>query len=79
MQELTGNEQGRLAMSFIRIKGAAEYVMWVLNQVVAWRGRPLVIRLDNGSEPIVERVMTGVMTVGLCYGTFNRGKRIREH
>ncbi len=35
----------------------AERVIRVLEQVVSWRGRPQVIRLDNGSEFIAERFM----------------------
>ncbi len=36
----------------------AERVIRVLEQVVAWRGQPQAIRLDNGPELIAERVMT---------------------
>ena len=36
----------------------AERVIRVLEQVVAWRGRPQAIRLDNGPEFIAERFMT---------------------
>jgi putative transposase len=35
-----------------------ERVVRVLEQVVAWRGQPQAIRLDNGPELIAERVMT---------------------
>ena len=33
----------------------AEWVVRVLEQVVAWRGQPQAIRLDNGPELIAER------------------------
>jgi len=36
----------------------AERVVRVLEQVVAWRGRPQAIRLDNGPELIADRFMT---------------------
>jgi putative transposase len=36
----------------------AERVVRVLEQVVAWRGRPQAIRLDNGPELIAERFIT---------------------
>jgi putative transposase len=36
----------------------AERVIRVLEQIVAWRGRPQTIRLDNGPELIAERFMT---------------------
>jgi putative transposase len=36
----------------------AERVIRVLEQVVAWRGQPLAIRLDNGPEFIAERFMS---------------------
>ena len=36
----------------------AERVVRVLEQVVAWRGRPQAIRLDNGPELIAEQFMT---------------------
>jgi putative transposase len=36
----------------------AERVVRVLEQVVAWRGQPQAIRLDNGLEFIAERFMT---------------------
>lgn len=35
----------------------AERVVRVLEQVVAWRGRPQAIRLDNGPELIADRFM----------------------
>lgn len=37
----------------------AERVIRTLEQVVAWRGQPQAIRLDNGPELIAERFMTG--------------------
>lgn len=36
----------------------AERVVRVLEQVVAWRGQPQALRLDNGPELIAERFMT---------------------
>jgi putative transposase len=36
----------------------AERVLRVLEQVVAWRGQPQTIRLDNGPEFIAERFIT---------------------
>lgn len=36
----------------------AERVIRVLNQVVAWRGRPLALRLDNGPELVADRFMS---------------------
>jgi putative transposase len=36
----------------------AERVIRVLEQVVAWRGQPLAIRLDNGPEFIAEQFMS---------------------
>ena len=36
----------------------AERVIRVLEQVVSRRGRPLALRLDNGPEPVAERVMS---------------------
>jgi putative transposase len=36
----------------------AERVIRVLEQVVAWRGQPKAIRLDNGPEFIAERFMS---------------------
>ena len=36
----------------------AERVVRVLEQVVAWRGQPQAIRLDQGPELIAERFMT---------------------
>ena len=36
----------------------AERVIRVLEQVVAWRGQPQAIRLDNGPELIADRFMT---------------------
>lgn len=36
----------------------AERVIRVLEQVVAWRGQPLAIRLDNGPEFLAERFMS---------------------
>jgi putative transposase len=33
-----------------------ERVVRVLEQIVAWRGRPEAIRLDNGPELITERI-----------------------
>ena len=36
----------------------AERVVRVLEHVVAWRGQPYAIRLDNGPELIAERFMS---------------------
>ena len=36
----------------------ADRVIRVLEQVVAWRGRPQAIRLDNGPELLAERFIT---------------------
>ena len=36
----------------------AERVVRVLEQVVAWRGQPQAIRLDNGPEFLAERFIT---------------------
>jgi putative transposase len=33
----------------------AERVIWVLEQVTAWRGQPQAIRLDNGPEFLADR------------------------
>ena len=37
---------------------SAEWVVRVLEQVVAWRGRPQAICLDNGPELMADRFMT---------------------
>ena len=56
----------------------AERVVRVLEQVVAWRGRPQAIRLDNGPELIADRFMTpGVGSAELSCAIFNQGSLIR--
>jgi putative transposase len=43
----------------------AERVIRVLEQVVSWRGRPQVLRLDNGPELIADRFMTWCAARGI--------------
>ena len=45
---------------------SAERVIRVLEQVVAWRGQPQAIRLDNGPEFIAERFMTWCAERGIA-------------
>ena len=52
----------------------AERVVRVLGQVVAWRGRPQAIRLDNGSELIAERFMTWYAERGIELRYIQPGK-----
>ena len=52
----------------------AERVIRVLEQVVAWRGRPQAIRLDNGPELIAERFMTWCAERGIELRYIQPGK-----
>ena len=52
----------------------AERVIWVLEQVVTWRGRPQAIRLDNGPELIAERFMTWCAERGIALRYIQPGK-----
>lgn len=52
----------------------AERVIRVLEQVVAWRGRPQAIRLDNGPELIAERFMSWSGERGIELRYIQRGK-----
>lgn len=52
----------------------AERVMRVLEQVVAWRGRPQALRLDNGPELIADRFMTWCADRGIELRYIQPGK-----
>jgi putative transposase len=52
----------------------AEHVIRVLEQLVAWRGRPQAIRLDNGPELIAERFMTWCAERGIELRYIQPGK-----
>ena len=52
----------------------AERVIRVLEQVVAWRGRPQAIRLDNGPELIADRFMTWCAEHGIELWYIQPGK-----
>ena len=52
----------------------AERVIRVLEQVVAWRGRPQAIRLDNGPELIAERFMSWCAERGIELRYIQPGK-----
>jgi putative transposase len=52
----------------------AERVIRVLEQVVAWRGRPQAIRLDNGPELIAEHFMTWCAERGIELRYIQPGK-----
>lgn len=52
----------------------AERVIRVLDQVVAWRGRPQAIRLDNGPELIADRFMTWCAERGIELRHIQPGK-----
>ena len=52
----------------------AERVIRVLEQVVAWRGQPQAIRLDNGPEFIAERFMTWCAKRGIELRYIQPGK-----
>jgi len=52
----------------------AERVIRVLEQVVAWRGRPQALRLDNGPELIADRVMTWCAERGIELRYIQPGK-----
>ena len=52
----------------------ADRVIRVLEQVVAWRGRPQAIRLDNGPELIADRFMTWCAEHGIELWYIQPGK-----
>ena len=52
----------------------ADRVIRVLEQVVAWRGQPQAIRLDNGPELIAERFMTWCADRGIELRYIQPGK-----
>jgi len=52
----------------------AERVVRVLEQVVAWRGQPQAIRLDNGPEFIAERVTAWCAERGIALRYMQPGK-----
>ena len=52
----------------------AERVVRVLEQVVAWRGQPQAIRLDNGPELIADRFMTWCVDRGIELRYIQPGK-----
>ena len=52
----------------------AERVIRVLEQVVAWRGQPQAIRLDNGPELIAERFMSWCAERGIALRYIQPGK-----
>ena len=52
----------------------AARVILVLDQVVAWRGRPQALRLDNGPELIAERFMTWCAEHGIELRYIQSGK-----
>jgi putative transposase len=52
----------------------AERVIRVLEQVVAWRGRPQAIRLNNGPELIAERFMSWCAERGIQLRYIQPGK-----
>ena len=58
-----------------------EWVIRVLEQVVAWRSQAQAIRLDNGPEFLADRfksaLRVGVRTEGSRCGIFSRVNRIR--
>ena len=49
----------------------------VLEQVVAWRGRPQALRLDNGPELIADRFMTWCAERRIELRYIQPGNRIR--
>jgi putative transposase len=51
-----------------------ERVIRVLEQVVAWRGRPQALRLDNGPELIAERFLTWCAERGIALRYIQPGK-----
>jgi putative transposase len=55
----------------------AARVVRVLEQVVAWRGQPKAIRLDNGPEFIAECFMSWCAARAIELWHSNRGSRIR--
>lgn len=56
----------------------AERVIRVLEQVVAWRGRPHALRLDNGPELIADRFMTWCAERGIELRYIQPGKPIQN-
>lgn len=52
----------------------AERVVRVLDQVVAWRGQPQALRLDNGPELIAERFMSWCAERGIELRYIQPGK-----
>jgi len=52
----------------------AERVIRTLEQVVAWRGHPQALRLDNGPELIAERFMTWCAERGIALRYIQPGK-----
>ncbi|BCA57146.1 transposase [Nitrospira sp. KM1] len=54
---------------------SAERVIRVLEQVVAWRGRPQALRLDNGPELLAERFLTWCAEWGIELRYIQPGKQ----
>jgi len=52
----------------------AERVVRVLEQVVAWRGQPQALRLDNGPELVADRFMTWCVERGIALRYIQPGK-----
>jgi putative transposase len=52
----------------------AEWVIRVLEQVVAWRGRPQVLRLDNGPELLAERFVAWCVEQAIELRSIQPGK-----
>lgn len=52
----------------------AERVVRTLNQVIAWRGKPLAIRVDNGPEYVSGRLQTWAEKAGIALLYIQPGK-----
>jgi len=52
----------------------AERVVRVLNQIIEWRGKPIVIRVDNGPEYISGTLMTWAQQQGIALQHIQPGK-----
>ena len=52
----------------------AEQMIRVLEQIVAWRGQPQALRLDNGPELVVDRFMSWCVERGIELQYIQPGK-----